>query len=153
MQESSIQETPTAAQVAQESRSLRPRGGDASRVTPGAQLNMESTTSCTKFAFGHTFWTRGSFRSGSSCWRFVVYCSTRSINSATCCSLIPYYMYMYITYIYIYMLYGIQDPRWHKGWYYDPTAAQATMWITTVTSLFTEIMPKIQILVMLRGNH
>ena len=26
------------------------------------------------------------------------------------CSLIPYYMYMYI--IYIYMLYGIQDPRY-----------------------------------------
>ena len=41
MQESSIQETPTAAQVAQESRTLRPRGGDASKVTPGAQLNME----------------------------------------------------------------------------------------------------------------
>ena len=44
MQESSIQETPTAAQVAQESRTLRPRGGDASRVTPGAQLNMESNS-------------------------------------------------------------------------------------------------------------
>ena len=28
------------------------------------------------------------------------------------CSLIPYYMYMYITYIYIYMLYSIQDPRY-----------------------------------------
>ena len=44
MQESSIQETPTAAQLAQESRTLRPRGGDASRVTPGAQLNVESTS-------------------------------------------------------------------------------------------------------------
>ena len=44
MLESSIQETPTAAQLAQESRTLRPRGGDASRVTPGAQLNVESTS-------------------------------------------------------------------------------------------------------------
>ena len=43
MQESPIQETPTA-QVAQESRNLRPRGRDASRVTPFAQLNVESTS-------------------------------------------------------------------------------------------------------------
>ena len=49
MQDTPIQETPTEAQVAQksqksqesqESRTLRPRGRDASRVTPGdAQLN------------------------------------------------------------------------------------------------------------------
>ena len=46
MQDTPIQETPAEAQVAQksqesqESRTLRPRGRDASRVTPGdAQLN------------------------------------------------------------------------------------------------------------------
>ena len=41
MQETPIQELPTAAQ---ESRNLRPRGRDASRVTPGAQLSVESTS-------------------------------------------------------------------------------------------------------------
>ena len=44
MQETLIQEVPTAAQVAQESRTLRPRGRDASRGTPGAQLNVKSTS-------------------------------------------------------------------------------------------------------------
>ena len=44
MQETPIQETATAAQLAQESRTLRPRRRDASRVTPGAQLNVESTS-------------------------------------------------------------------------------------------------------------
>ena len=41
MQETPIQLLPTAAQ---ESRNLRPRGRDASRVTPGAQLSVESTS-------------------------------------------------------------------------------------------------------------
>ena len=38
----SILETPATAGVAQESRNLRPRVRDASRVTPGALLNVAS---------------------------------------------------------------------------------------------------------------
>ena len=45
-----------------------------------------------------------------SMWCWAMFRASQDLIFNYNCSLIPYYMYMYITYIYIYMLYGIQDP-------------------------------------------